>query len=150
TTASSYKLGDPGCPVVGAQFDGSCTTGGFWYTGTKFPAKYQNTYFHADFTQGWIQEFILDSNDNLLEIRPFATSIYYIVCMALNPVDGALYYINYGSDGGAVLRKIAYTSDGPPTSVASATPTYGQSPLTVHFSSDGSFDPEGKTLTYSW
>jgi PKD repeat protein len=38
----------------------------------------------------------------------------------------------------------------PPTVVASATPTNGVAPLAVSFSSNGSSDPEGSTLTYSW
>ena len=38
----------------------------------------------------------------------------------------------------------------PPTANASATPTNGPAPLVVSFSSAGSSDPEGATLTYSW
>jgi len=37
-----------------------------------------------------------------------------------------------------------------PTAAAAATPTSGTAPLTVAFSSTGSSDPEGTTLTYSW
>jgi PKD repeat protein len=45
--------------------------------------------------------------------------------------------------GGAVANQ-------PPVATASATPTSGQAPLAVSFSSAGSSDPEGATLTYSW
>jgi PKD repeat protein len=38
----------------------------------------------------------------------------------------------------------------PPVVAASATPTSGAAPLTVAFSSAGSYDPEGTTLTYTW
>lgn len=38
----------------------------------------------------------------------------------------------------------------PPVAVASANPTTGSRPLTVAFSSAGSSDPEGATLSYSW
>jgi PKD repeat protein len=38
----------------------------------------------------------------------------------------------------------------PPVAVASVTTTNGEAPLTVTFSSAGSFDPEGATLTYNW
>jgi hypothetical protein len=38
----------------------------------------------------------------------------------------------------------------PPTAVAGANPTQGVAPLTVNFSSAGSFDPEGGPLTYLW
>jgi PKD repeat protein len=38
----------------------------------------------------------------------------------------------------------------PPTAVGAATPQGGVAPLSVNFSSNGSFDPEGAPLTYSW
>jgi PKD repeat protein len=38
----------------------------------------------------------------------------------------------------------------PPVAVASATPAAGPAPLSVSFSSAGSYDPEGATLTYNW
>jgi PKD repeat protein len=38
----------------------------------------------------------------------------------------------------------------PPVAVASATPTAGPAPLSVSFSSAGSYDPEGATLSYNW
>src|SRR4051812_35250887 len=37
-----------------------------------------------------------------------------------------------------------------PTVVVSGTPTSGAAPLSVAFSSAGTFDPEGTALTYSW
>jgi PKD repeat protein len=41
-------------------------------------------------------------------------------------------------------------SNAPPVASASATPSGGVAPLTVAFSSAGSSDPEGATLTYNW
>lgn len=38
----------------------------------------------------------------------------------------------------------------PPIAIAGANPTYGARPLTVAFSSAGSYDPEGATLSYAW
>jgi PKD repeat protein len=38
----------------------------------------------------------------------------------------------------------------PPVPVVTATPVSGIAPLAVTFSSAGSYDPEGSTLTYSW
>ncbi len=38
----------------------------------------------------------------------------------------------------------------PPVASSSASPTTGPAPLAVTFSSNGSSDPEGTTLTYSW
>jgi PKD repeat protein len=41
-------------------------------------------------------------------------------------------------------------SNQPPVAMASADPLSGPVPLSVQFSSDGSYDPEGATLTYTW
>jgi len=38
----------------------------------------------------------------------------------------------------------------PPVAVASATPTSGSAPLGVQFAGNGSYDPDGQSLTYSW
>jgi parallel beta-helix repeat protein len=37
-----------------------------------------------------------------------------------------------------------------PLAVASASPNQGSAPLTVQFSSDGSYDPDGTIITYAW
>lgn len=44
----------------------------------------------------------------------------------------------------------AQASNQPPVAVSSATPTSGAAPLSVSFSSSGSYDPEGAALTYNW
>jgi PKD repeat protein len=51
----------------------------------------------------------------------------------------------------ASIRRIRYVSgDQPPVAVVSATPQSGPAPLTVMFSSAGSYDPEGLPLSYAW
>jgi PKD repeat protein len=44
----------------------------------------------------------------------------------------------------------AGTPNTPPVAMASATPTSGTAPLTVNFSSSGSYDPDGSIASYSW
>ena len=70
--------------------------------------------------------------------------------------DGALYVIDWGSgfngnnlDSG--IYRIEYTKGlRRPIAHAEATPDAGPTPLTVQFSSAGSVDPEGTSLTYAW
>src|SRR6185295_9397949 len=51
----------------------------------------------------------------------------------------------------AAIRRIRFIAGNqPPVAVARANPTSGQPPLYVGFFPDGSFDPEGKPLTYFW
>ena len=58
--------------------------------------------------------------------------------------DGMLYYLSFTT---GQIRRIRFNG---PSASASATPTYGYSPLSVAFSSAGSVDPGGGSLTYLW
>ena len=138
-------------------------TGGFVYHGTQFPSFYRGAYFYAEYVQSWIKGLTLDANGAVSGTFNFeppdgsADGPYGdIVDLAEGP-DGALYYLdlgfddNTGASGVSKVRRIKYVqSNQPPTANGSATPTSGQAPLTVAFSSSGSSDPEGQPLTYSW
>ena len=62
--------------------------------------------------------------------------------------DGSLYYITYYP--GALYRVSYDTTSHLPVASASADVTKGVEPLTVHFSSAGSSDPDGDPLSYHW
>ena len=54
--AQTANVGAPGSPVSGTPFAGNCGIGGTWYTGTNFPAAYQNRYYFADWGSGVDQD----------------------------------------------------------------------------------------------
>jgi PKD repeat protein len=70
--------------------------------------------------------------------------------------DGAMYLIEWGTGFGgnnadSGIYRIDYiVGDAAPIAVASATPTSGPTPLVVQFSGQGSNDPGGQVITYSW
>jgi len=145
--ATQSTLGTADCPVTGPSFAGNCAIGGTWYSGTDFPAQYQNTFFSADYGAQWIKNFVFDANDKLLEVRGFATNAGGVVAVATHPLDGGLYYISWTS----TLRRIAYSSGNlPPKAVASVISNYGPGPLIVQFTGSGCTDPESQPLTYQW
>src|SRR5204862_1580903 len=70
--------------------------------------------------------------------------------------DGSIYYVDIGFNDShvpnpAAIRRIRYLpGNRPPVAMVSASPVSGPAPLTVSFSSAGSSDPEGATLSYEW
>ena len=142
----------------------SAITGGFVYRGTQFPSEYRGSYFFADYAQNWIKRLTLDASGNVTGVfnfeppngapdGPFGDIVY----LSEGP-DGALYYVDLGySDttsevGVAKVRRIRFVgaANQPPVAVASAQPTDGPPPLAVTFSSAGTSDPEGASLSYLW
>jgi cysteine-rich repeat protein len=146
--ATTALLGATGAPA-GEPFAGACSVGGVWYTAQDFPEEYQNTYFHADYADGWIKNLVFDEQNQLIEVRPFVPAGQApVVSMATSPVDGGLYYISYTD----TVRRIRFVGGGnkPPVAAATSDVTYGPGPLTVNFDSAGSQDPELGVLAYEW
>jgi len=145
--ADYRRLDDPDAPVAGENFNGNSANSGVFYTHTAFPEAYHGKFFAADYS-GWIQAMDLQA-DSLQAVEPFFDQDgKNIVDLALNPHDGCLYYISYGSV--AQVHKISYGGNASPTAVLAADRSYGPSPLRVAFSAASSFDPEGAPLSYHW
>ncbi|MCI0615592.1 PQQ-dependent sugar dehydrogenase, partial [bacterium] len=122
---------------------GGTVVGGVYYTATKYPVQYQGTFFFGDYVSSWIKRAVFDSNGNLISVEDFASNADAPVSFSLGP-DGWIYYVSITT---GELRRIKY---GGPFANASANPTSGYSPLNVAFSSAGSSDPGGQTITFFW
>ncbi|MFG3133198.1 ThuA domain-containing protein [Streptomyces tendae] len=124
---------------------------------TKFPAYFDKTPFFGEWSRNRLYEFRLDGDGKLLKINNFLSNLSFKspMDMKFGP-DGAMYLLEWGSGFGrdnpdSGLYRIDYSSgDRRPLAKAAATPTSGPSPLNVQFSSAGSHDPEGGTITYRW
>jgi len=127
---------------------GKCTSGVAFYAGTQYPSSYHGALFFADYESGWIRAARLTSSDTLIDVLDFATGAPGIVDLETDPVSGDLVYVNITA--GEVRRIRFDPSNLPPVAQASGAPTTGTAPLMVQFSSTGSNDPNGDTITHRW
>jgi cytochrome c len=131
---------------------------------TKFPEYYDDAIFFAEFTRDTMREIRLDSQGRIFKINSLLN------CGELpqpflcdNPMDvtwgpdGNFYLLTYGdgffrANPDAKLVRFAYVRGSrAPTAVLSVSPSSGQAPLTVSFSSAGSSDPDpGESISFAW
>ncbi|MBX2822611.1 MAG: ThuA domain-containing protein [Rhodothermaceae bacterium] len=124
----------------------------------KLPEYFDDTVFIYEWARNWVLEVKLDENGDILLINPFITDIQLErpIAMELGP-DGALYVLEWGTGFGgnnnnSQLVRIEFArGNRSPIASLEASPRFGQPPLTVQFSSDGSFDPDpGDLLSFAW
>jgi PKD repeat protein/type 1 glutamine amidotransferase len=135
---------------------------------TKFPPYYDGSFILGEFTEDTLREVRLDSQNRVFKVnnalncgpapttadRPFLCD--NPMDMEFGP-DGSLYLLTYG-DGffninpDAAMERFEYVKGlRAPIAVLGATPTSGQPPLTVQFSSEGSRDPDpGDSIRFEW
>jgi glucose/arabinose dehydrogenase len=130
---------------------GNAVLGGPQYTGDQYPSGYRGQVFFGDYAGGFIRRATLDSQNRVTSVSGFATG--WSGTDIVEMPDGNVGYVAFGTGapGTGSLKSIVY-SPGNATPIASAagTPTSGNAPLTVAFSSSGSRDPDGDALSYSW
>lgn len=124
----------------------------------KFPDYFDGKWFIYEWARSWIQVVTFDEEGDLARIEPFLPEweISKPIDMEFGP-DGAMYLLEYGANyfadnPDARLVRIEYAADNrEPVAMASANKSAGAAPLTVNFSSAGSFDYDEKDeLTYNW
>ncbi len=153
--ASQVEIGTGASGVAGTSFNGNASTGGIWYTGNTaiYPAEYANTFFFCDYGGGWIKRATFD-HGKLIRVDDFASNTI-TVCMAENPMDGSIFFINYGNGAPNVgaVNKITYGGNKPPVAKVLADTNYSAtSTLSVDFDGSGSYDPDpsGGISSYDW
>jgi cytochrome c len=125
---------------------------------TKFPEYYNNSVVFGEFTRDKLFMMRTDGKGNLVGVEQFLPGFVFDNPMEMQfGPDGSLYMLEYG-DGFfrpnpdaqlSVIRYVKGTRS--PVAVMNATPTSGTAPLTVQFSSTGSFDPDpGESISYAW
>ena len=125
---------------------GSITLGAF-PSNNAYPSQYNNTLFVGDYAQQWIKQVNLDATGNLLSVTDFETGGIFPVELQRG-TDGNVYYIDIAF---GTLNKLTHTTGNrTPVVTQSANTTSGLTPLTVAFSSAGSYDPDGDAIGYAW
>ncbi|MEU6306216.1 carbohydrate-binding protein [Streptomyces chartreusis] len=121
----------------------------------KFPQEYDGDFFAGEFGRRWIKRIETGGDGTVQSINAFPWSGTQVMDMAFGP-DGALYVLDYGTgyfsgDANSALYRIEHVTGGrAPLAQAKANVTSGTAPLAVSFSSAGSSDPDGGTLSYTW
>ncbi|MBB5787933.1 ThuA domain-containing protein [Jiangella mangrovi] len=129
---------------------------------TKFPEYYDGTWFVFEYSRNWYKTITrAEESGDLLSINPvFGSTTFRGPFDAAFGPDGSMYVIDFGSgsgagrgdvnDGAGIYRIDYVGGDRPPTPKAAGTPTSGQLPLTVEFSSEGTEHSAGLPMTYHW
>ncbi|MGW4290708.1 PQQ-dependent sugar dehydrogenase [Streptomyces sp. NPDC004673] len=121
----------------------------------KFPEAYDGDFFAGEFGRRWIKRIEAGADGAVRSINAFPWTGTQVMDMAFGP-DGALYVLDYGTawfggDENSALYRIENATDGhSPVARAAADKTSGQAPLKVRFSSAGTTDQDGDTLTRHW
>ncbi len=136
---------------------------------TKFPAYYDDAIFLGEFGQDQLREVRLGPDNEIFKINKLLDCGDFSASRVTTPFecdspmdmqfgpDGAFYLLTYG-DGfftqnpDAGMYKFEYVKGKrAPQAVLNATPTNGQAPLRVAFSSEGTRDPDpSDSIEYAW
>jgi cytochrome c len=124
---------------------------------TKFPRAYDKALFIFEWSRNWINVVWMDENHDPERVERFLPSQPFVrpIDLAFG-ADGSLYVLEYGSTWGvnenSRLVRIDYIAGNrAPVVAATATNNIGKEPLSVTFSSEGTFDKdEGDVLSYEW
>ena len=145
-------IGTPESGVNGVPFQGNCSIGGPWYSGSNFPAEYSNHYFVADHDQKWIRAVGVDFTDVVTEVKNFGGGFLGTVCITMNPLDGSMVVVELGDFASILptIKQIKYGGNQSPVVKINSDKLFGPSPLAVNFTGINSSDPDGTIAAYAW
>ena len=132
---------------------GSSITGLAFYHGSSYPEAYHGALFYADYAQRFIRYLTFDAMGRPTR-HNFAqeTSALGAVQLIAGP-DTNIYAVHLDlKSRTSEVRRFKYREgdNASPLVKLSASPIAGDIPLTVSFSSIGSYDPDGQPVTLRW
>ncbi len=142
---SEYE--DPVYEYPHVNNSGSITLGTI-YAGGNFPQEYQGDLFISDYSLGHVRHLSLNSDGTVANSTQISNYNWGSIVDIKQGLDGALYMPTvYPSK---IIKLSSSSSNQLPIAKASASAYNGASPLYVEFSSQGSYDPDGDQLSYTW
>ncbi len=141
-------IGTPASGVDGAPFAGSCAISGGVIESRRWPEAWHGMHLMSDFAHAWIRGVQLDAEHRVTEVLPFDDAAGSVIGARYNPHDDSLWVIRWEDE--LVRIRFDPAASGAPVIVATVTPTWGPSPLTVSLDASRSFDPEGTPLVITW
>jgi cytochrome c len=148
------ELGGGGAPMAGPvyRYDPDLASD------RKWPAYWDGKAIFGEWNQNNLFSFQLNEDGSkLVDINRILPTFSFLKPMDMKyGPDGALYLIEWGSGFGGdntdsgVYRIDYVNGNRAPIARAKADVTSGVTPLTVHFSSEGSLDPDGTPVTFAW
>lgn len=127
-------------------FVGHCIGGLAFYDGVKYPPIYRGALFFSDWASSWIRAARLDEKGQIESVMSFGTRLKRPFTLRTHPANGDIVYVTDEE-----IRRLRYTGrNRRPLASITASQTFGDSPLTVQFSAEGSQAREGGNLTFHW
>jgi glucose/arabinose dehydrogenase len=117
------------------------------FMGNAYPTEYRGDYVFGDFHRSSLYKMEIGANDTAGAVSTWYDGNAGGPVAILTAPDGTIYFIAIFE---GALKKLVYSSNLKPRVTFTATPTSGNPPLTVSFSSVGTNDPEGSLMTYRW
>lgn len=129
-------------------FYGHSAAGVVFYTGSNYPPAWRRSAWFSDFQEGWLMIALLDAALEVTQVRTFRLAANpYPISLSSNPhAGGDVTYLAYFA---GELRQIKYGNP-QPIAMARVDPPIGSVDDVYQFISDGSFDPQQRSMTFAW
>lgn len=150
--AAEIRLDDPASPLPGPNFGGNCAVACTFIPGHPYGSAFHDVLVFGDHVRNFLFALKLDHAGVPQHVSTFSATgeTTTVAAASVDPTSGLLHFIEYAGGGGLSVKRLVDASDQPPIVHAAASPAFGPAPLSVAFSSAGTYDPEGMRLSYLW
>lgn len=120
-----------------------------------FPDFMDGKLLAYDFVRGWVKLVTVDEEGNFLEVEDFIEGLELPMDIKVGP-DGNLYVAQFGNswweenEYAGIFRFSWDVLERSPVIQAKASVTSGYAPLEVSFTTEGTYDPDGDDISFSW